>query len=76
MSLSTTSGRSNGTCEGALLLDKVRMPREASPRPRGGEATGGGFDQLWIEAQQLQGARARKGRDDRPSRYRGQISGQ
>ncbi len=66
--LSTTRGRSTAHARVALLLSKVPNAEEATALAReAARRLGVDSTQLWIEAQQLQGARARKGRLDRPA---------
>ena len=66
--LGTARGRSTAHARVALLLSKVANAEEATALARqGARRLGVDATQLWIEAQQLQGARARKGRLDRPA---------
>ncbi len=66
--LGTTRGRSTAHARVALLLSKVPNAEEATALAReAARRLGVDSTQLWIEAQQLQGARARKGRLDRPA---------
>jgi len=66
--LSTTRGRSTAHARVALLLSKVPNAEEATALAReAARRLGVDSTQLWIEAQQLQGARARKGRLDLPA---------
>ena len=66
--LGTPRGRSTAHARVALLLSKVANAEEATALAReAGRRLGVDATQLWIEAQQLQGARARKGRLDRPA---------
>ena len=66
--LGTARGRSTAHARVALLLSKVANAEEATALSReAARRLGVDATQLWIEAQQLQGARARKGRLDRPA---------
>ena len=66
--LGTARGRSTAHARVALLLSKVPNAEEATALAReAARRLGVDATQLWIEAQQLQGARARKGRLDRPA---------
>jgi len=66
--LGTTRGRSTAHARVALLLSKVPNAEEATALAReAARRLGVDSTQLWIEAQQLQGARARKGRLGRPA---------
>ena len=66
--LGTTRGRSTAHARVALLLSKVPNAEEATALAReAARRLGVDSTQLWIEAQQLQGSRARKGRLDRPA---------
>jgi DNA primase len=66
--LGTTRGRSTAHARVALLLSKVPNAEEATALAReAARRLGVDSTQLWIEAQQLQGARARKGRLHRPA---------
>src|SRR6266478_251809 len=66
--LGTARGRSTAHARVALLLSKVPNAEEATALAReAARRLGVDSTQLWIEAQQLQGARARKGRLDRPA---------
>jgi DNA primase len=66
--LGTPRGRSTAHARVALLLSKVANAEEATALSReAARRLGVDATQLWIEAQQLQGARARKGRLDRPA---------
>src|SRR5262245_1031803 len=66
--LATPRGRSTAHARVALLLSKVPNAEEATALSReAARRLGVDATQLWIEAQQLQGARARSGRLDRPA---------
>ena len=66
--LATPRGRSTAHARVALLLSKVPNAEEATALAReAARRLGVDATQLWIEAQQLQGARARSGRLDRPA---------
>ena len=66
--LTTPRGRSTAHARVALILSRVPNAEEATALAReAARKLGVDATQLWIEAQQLQGARARKGRLDRPA---------
>jgi DNA primase len=66
--LGTARGRSTAHARVALLLSKVPNAEEATALAReAARRLGVDSTQLWIEAQQLQGARARRGRLNRPA---------
>jgi DNA primase len=66
--LGTARGRSTAHARVALLLSKVPNAEEATALAReAARRLGVDSTQLWIEAQQLQGARARRSRLDRPA---------
>ena len=65
--LSTERGRARAHARVSLLLSKVANAEEATGLARqAARQLGVDATQLWIEARQLQGARARQGRLDRP----------
>jgi DNA primase len=66
--LTTPRGRSTAHARVALILSRVPNAEEATALAReAARKLGVDATQLWIEAQQLQGARARKGGQDRPA---------
>jgi DNA primase len=66
--LTTPRGRSTAHARVALILSRVPNAEEATALAReAARKLGVDATQLWIEAQQLQGARARKGGRDRPA---------
>jgi DNA primase len=66
--LTTPRGRSTAHARVSLILSRVPNAEEATALAReAARKLGVDATQLWIEAQQLQGARARKGRLDRPA---------
>ncbi len=65
--LATTRGRANAHARVALILSKVANAEEATALAReAARQLGVDATQLWIEAQQLQGARVRGRRFDQP----------
>jgi DNA primase len=74
--LTTPRGRSTAHARVALILSRVPNAEEATALAReAARKLGVDATQLWIEAQQLQGARARKGGQDRPGGTTGAPDG-
>ncbi len=73
--LTTSRGRANAHARVSLILSKVANAEEATVLAReAARQLGVDATQLWIEAQQLQGARHR-GRRNRPAEAAGQTEG-
>jgi DNA primase len=74
--LATPRGRSTAHARVALILSRVPNAEEATALAReAARKLGVDATQLWIEAQQLQGARSRKGSQERPGGTTGAPDG-
>jgi len=74
--LTTARGRSAAHARVSLILSRVPNAEEATALAReAARRLGVDSTQLWIEAQQLQGARARRGGQDRPRASTGAPDG-